>query len=156
MSNEQKKFFHFATYMPVMFLVMLGIALGMYAVLPMHLAGVKTHPVTMALGIALFVIGTGIVIATEVVKQPFMKAAQSHEYREFMHGMYRFSRHPITIGFMGMFFGIGFVLNSLSFIIISLVFSMIVAVIVVPRYEQAMVALSQTYDEYRKHVRRWI
>lgn len=156
MSNEHKQFFHFATYMPVMFLVMLGFALGMYAVLPMHFTGTKTHPVTMALGITLFVIGTGIVIATEVVKQPFMKAAQSHEYQEFMHGMYRFSRHPITIGFLAMFFGIGFVLNSLSFVIMSLVFSMIVAVIVVPRYEQAMVALSQTYDEYRKHVRRWI
>ena len=156
MSNEHKKFFHFATYMPVLFLIMLGVAVAIYMIIPIHFFNQKSHISTLIVGGILFIIGSGIIITTEIVKQPFMKAVQSHEYKEFMHGMYRFSRHPITIGFIAMFFGVGFILNSLSFIMISIVFSGIMAIVVVPRYEEAMLALSKAYDEYRKHVRRWI
>lgn len=156
MSNEHKQFFHFATYIPVLFLIMLGVALSIYAFEPLHLFGSKTNLVTLVVGGALFLAGTSIVIATEIVKQPFGSIAHSQEYRDFMRGMYKYSRHPITLGFIAMFFGLGFILNSFSFILVSVVFSLMIAFIVVPRYEQAMVALSQTYDEYRKHVRRWI
>lgn len=156
MSNEHKKFFHFATYMPILFLLMLGVAISIYAVIPMHFFNQKSHLSTLIIGGILFIIGSGIVIATEVIKQPFMEIVHSREYRDFMRGMYRFSRHPITIGFIAMFLGIGFILNSFSFIVIAMVFSGIMASIIVPRYEEAMAALSQTYNEYRKHVRRWL
>lgn len=156
MSSEQRNFFHLSTYIPMLFIVMFVAAMGVYFIAPMYFTGLKSNPITMTVGLLLMVSGTTIVIATEMVKTPFISLTQKKQYRDFMHGMYRFSRHPITVGFLTMFFGVGFVLNSFSFVMMGLVLFVLLAAILVPKYEKAMVALSSTYDEYRRHVRRWI
>lgn len=156
MSNEQKKFFHLATYIPASFMVMFAVALGIYFVSPVYFTGTVSSPITMIIGIIMILLGSVVVLSAERVKSPFMTIIKSHHVADFMHGMYRISRHPTTLGSLIMFFGIGFVLNSFSFVLMGLVLFGMLSFIVMPSYENTMAALCSAYDDYRHKVRRWL
>ena len=76
---------------------------------------------------------------------------------ELSRGIYKYSRHPGTIGFLLMLFGFGFIVNSSSIVLFTWFFSSILSWIVIPIVERHMLAFcGDEYKEYCSKVRMWL
>ncbi len=72
-------------------------------------------------------------------------------------GVYRYSRHPMYLGFVLVLFGISLLLGSISPYVVVLMFAILMDIIFI-RVEEEM--LSETFQEewrqYKSKVRKWI
>lgn len=143
-------------YIPLSFIVSLVIALLLYRVFPHRLFDSSTLAIVM--GVLFFVWGTGMVIWSEFSHHnlPQLFSGQL-TCNDFARGVYKYSRHPGTIGFILLFFGFGFFVNSVTIIIMAWVIASILSWIVIPIVERHMKTFcGDAYNKYCENVRMWI
>ena len=72
-------------------------------------------------------------------------------------GVYRFSRHPMYLGFVLILIGLSLLIGSISPYIVVIVFAVLMDVVFI-RVEESMleVKFQDEWKEYRSKVRRWI
>ena len=76
---------------------------------------------------------------------------------ELSRGIYKYSRHPGTIGFLLMLFGFGFIVNSSAIVLFAWFFSSVLSWLVIPVVERHMIAFcGDEYKEYCSKVRMWL
>jgi protein-S-isoprenylcysteine O-methyltransferase Ste14 len=72
-------------------------------------------------------------------------------------GAYRFSRHPMYLGFVLILIGLSLLLGSISPYIVVIVFAILMDVVFIRVEESMLVATFQDeWKEYKSKVRRWI
>jgi protein-S-isoprenylcysteine O-methyltransferase Ste14 len=72
-------------------------------------------------------------------------------------GVYRFSRHPMYLGFVLILFGLSLLLGSISPYIVVILFAILMDVVFI-RVEESMLeaTFQDEWKEYKSKVRRWI
>lgn len=145
-----------AFYIPLLFLVALIIALLLFRVFPQRLFHSPTTAVVM--GIIFFVWGTIMVAWCELSHHKLSQLfSGTMTCNDLSRGIYKYSRHPGTIGFLLLFFGFGFFVNSITIIICAWVISSILSWIIIPIVERHMIAFcGDEYTKYCAQVRMWL
>lgn len=143
-------------YIPLSFVVALAVSLLLFRVFPQRLF--HSSLIATIMGSFFFVWGTIMVIWCEFshhkLSELFSGTLTCHD---LSRGIYKYSRHPGTIGFLLMFFGFGFFVNSISIILFVWFFSSILSWIVIPIVERYMKEFcGEEYSKYCENVRMWL
>lgn len=143
-----------STYLPVLFLIALVFALFVFRYFPLRIFTNAELP--MYLGFLLFIIGTPLILFAEQERHELLSIHESSTCNDFKRGIYKYSRHPGTLGFMLLFFGFGLFLNSWMVIICGIIHMIALTILYIPWVENDTVAIcGDSYREYQKDVRMW-
>ena len=72
-------------------------------------------------------------------------------------GPFRFSRHPMYLGFVVLLLGVSFILGSLSCLLVPIIMFITLEIKFISIEEKQMEkAFGKKYLEYKNHVRRWL
>ncbi len=154
MSTEQKQLFHIMTHIPLLFLCMFGLGVVVYKFLPLRF--LESGSVAgMPLGFLLILSGTILLFIAERSRKSFFNQAFMSTCYEFAVGPYKYSRHPGMTGMLMMYFGVGIVLGSGSFLLLGVVLFLILSYGVIPRYERIITNLCADYAVYKSSVRKF-
>ncbi len=144
-----------STYLPIVFLVALGFSIFMFRFFPVRI--VVSADAAIIIGVILFIIGTPLILLAERERHQLLNLSESFTCEEFFVGIYKYSRHPGTLGFMLLFFGFGFFLNSAAVIICAFIHMVLLTLVYIPLVEGDMVRLcGEGYEDYKKKVRMWL
>lgn len=143
-------------YIPIIFIVSLVVALLLFKVFPRRLF--ESATVAMAVGIFFLAWGTIMVIWTEFSHHNLNELFSGKlTAADLARGVYKYSRHPGTIGFLLMFFGFGFFINSITIVLFAWFISSVLSWTVIPVVEKHMkVFCGDEYGKYRENVRMWL
>lgn len=143
-------------YIPLSFVVALIVSLLLFRVFPHRLLASST--IAIILGVFFLVWGTIMVIWAEFSHHKLSQLfSGTLTCNDLSRGIYKYSRHPGTIGFLLMLFGFGFIVNSSSIILFAWFFSSILSWIVIPIVERHMAAFcGDEYKQYCSKVRMWL
>lgn len=143
-------------YIPLSFVVALIVSLLLFKIFPHRLIASST--IAIIVGIIFLAWGSIMVIWCEFSHHKLSQLfSGTLTCNELSRGVYKYSRHPGTIGFLLMLFGFGFIVNSSSIILFTWFFSSILSWIVIPIVERHMLAFcGDEYKEYCSKVRMWI
>jgi protein-S-isoprenylcysteine O-methyltransferase Ste14 len=143
-----------STYLPVLFLIALVFSLIMFRIFPIRLFNNVDLP--LYLGFILFGAGTPLILLAERERHELLSMNETSVCSDFQTGIYKFSRHPGTLGFMVMFFGFGLFLNSGIVIICGVVHMIALTILYIPWVENDTIKIcGEGYIEYKKRVRMW-
>lgn len=151
----QFKFLKLSVYTPILFLVAMGFSLLLFRLYPVR---ISHHPIIMTgIGIGLFVIGTLLVIFAERSRHNLFHFSQGLTCYDFATGIYKYSRHPGTLGFLLLFLGFAFLLNTQAVLFTVFLHFMLLSFIFIPLIEREIESqCGDSYREYKKMVRMWI
>jgi len=144
-----------STYIPLFFLVALGFSLLFFRVWPVRFFD---HGITGAVlgGIAI-ILGTVLVFWSEKSRHHNFFDKEALLCEDFSQGIYKKSRHPGTFGFLVIFLGFAFILNSTAVVVTVILHTLILSVIFIPLIEQETERLcGQEYKKYKDSVRMWL
>ena len=71
-------------------------------------------------------------------------------------GLYRYSRHPVYLSFFLVFIGTGIASASWLFLLLTIVFTILMNILVVPEEHFCLEEYGDTYREYMNRTPRWI
>jgi protein-S-isoprenylcysteine O-methyltransferase Ste14 len=143
-------------YIPIIFVVSLILALLLFKVFPRRLF--DSSLVAMIVGLFFLAWGTIMVIWTEFSHHNLSELfSGTLTATDLSRGVYRYSRHPGTIGFLLMFFGFGFFVNSITIVLFAWLISSLLSWFVIPVVERHMkVFCGDEYGKYCQNVRMWL
>lgn len=143
-------------YIPISFIVALVVSLLLFRVFPHRL--LASSVIAVALGVFFLAWGSIMVIWCEFSHHKLSELFSGKLTREELsRGIYKYSRHPGTIGFLLILLGFGFIVNSSSIVLFTWFFSSILSWIVIPKVERYMaVFCGNEYKEYCSKVRMWL
>ena len=149
------KFIKALSYLPLLFLVAFGFAFMMFQGFPNRVF--SSAPISIGLGVIAFLIGTVLVLWSEKVRHRLFSKRDGLVCDDFAEGIYKYSRHPGTLGFLILFFGFGFFLNSMAFIMVGLAHFILLSFVFIPLVEHQIIKVcGDSYQEYRANVRMWL
>jgi protein-S-isoprenylcysteine O-methyltransferase Ste14 len=149
------KLLKISTYLPVLFLITLGLSLLAFRYFPTRVF--INGDIAAGLGVLLFIIGTPLILFAEQERHQLLSLSEATTCSEFKIGIYKYSRHPGTLGFMLLLFGFGCFINSLTVIIFGMIHMVLLSLIYIPLVEQEMIKVcGDSYKEYREQVRMWL
>lgn len=150
------KFLKLSSYIPLLFLVALGFSLLFFRVFPVRIFHNPT--IAVGLGIFFFIIGTTLAVLSELTRhRMFSIMSDALTCEDFESGIYKYSRHAGTFGFLLLFFGFGFVLNSIAVIIVVFLHFVLLSLVFIPIIEHEMKKVcGDSYRKYCENVRMWI
>jgi protein-S-isoprenylcysteine O-methyltransferase Ste14 len=141
---------------PILLLLHLFAAYLLNKFLPLPFAFPK---VLAWIGYALAVIGLGLAFSAAI---RFMQARTTLDPHGSVstivtHGIYRFTRNPIYLGFVCFLTGFPFIFKSYWGLILSPLFIMLMNALVI-QHEEAYLEkkFGEAYTSYRSRVRRWL
>ena len=140
------------TYLLIAMLLMLILHLAVPVVRfipsPWHILGL----VPLAFGIIINLAADSTYRRAGTTVKPFQESTAL-----ITDGVYRFSRHPMFLGFTAVLMGVAFLLRSLSSWLIVPIFAMLMEIIFI-RVEERMLEqkFCQDWLDYKRKVRRWI
>lgn len=144
-----------STYLPVLFLIALVFSLFVFRYFPMRIFNNINIPIY--LGVILFAIGTPMILFAEQERHELLSFTESSVCNDFKRGIYKYSRHPGTLGFMLLFFGFGFFLNSVIVIVCAAIHMIALTILYIPWVENDTLKIcGEGFKEYKKSVRMWI
>ena len=74
-----------------------------------------------------------------------------------VEGPFRFTRHPMYLGFVSILLGLAFVLNNAVTLLLPMAMLMTMQILFVSREEQTLEEIfGDDYRHYKKRVRRWL
>jgi len=137
-------------------------AVPLAAGIVVHLvAGEPFLPTAAALGAGVPLIAAGFIIWAWAIRT-FLRHGEHPEPRAVTRqvietGPYRYSRNPMYLAFALSATGLGFVMNSIP-VLISVPFSVaaVQALIIRPEEKYLSRKFGETYQSYRRRVRRWL
>lgn len=143
-------------YIPLFFVVSLVVSLLLFRLFPHRLF--DSSVVAVAMGIFFSAWGTIMVLLAEFSHHRLNELfSGTVTCNDFSRGIYKYSRHPGTIGFLLMFFGFGFFVNSITIILFAWFISSILSWVVIPIVEKHMKAFcGEEYNKYCQNVRMWL
>jgi protein-S-isoprenylcysteine O-methyltransferase Ste14 len=158
MSETEKiqiKFLKLSVYTPTLFLVAIGFALLFFRLYPVRISYHLT--IVTSIGIGLFIIGTILVILAERSRHNLFHFSEGLTCYDFSVGVYNHSRHPGTLGFLMLFLGFAFLLNSQAILITVFLHFLLLSLVFIPLIEREIEQnCGNPYKEYKKIVRMWI
>ena len=118
-------------------------------------------PVPMRIGIGVLLGGAGfafMAVAHESLKRIGTAIQTNRSASAFVtRGPYRFSRHPMYVGGLAFFVGIGLIAGSLWILTFAIPLALYLALYVVPREEDYLVrTFGDDFRQYCRKVRRWL
>lgn len=155
--QEKLKYYRISSfYIPILFVVALIGSLVLFRFFPHRLFDSSTIAVIM--GIIFSVWGTIMVVWCEFSHHNLAQLfSGTLTCNDLSRGIYKYSRHPGTIGFLLMFFGFGFFVNSITIILVAWLVSSILSWVVIPIVENHMKAFcGEEYIKYCSKVRMWL
>lgn len=143
-------------YIPLLFVVSLIASLLLFRIFPHRLFDSST--VAIVMGIFFSTWGTVMVLWAEFSHHKLSELfAGTVTCTDLERGVYKYSRHPGTIGFLLMFFGFGFFVNSITIILFAWFISSVLSWIVIPIVERHMKTFcGEEYNKYCQNVRMWL
>lgn len=154
MSTEQKQLFHIMTHIPLLFLAMFGGGVVLYRFLPLRFLEAGSTA-GMPFGFFLILAGTILLFVAEKTRRHFFTQLTNTCYN-FATGPYKHSRHPGMLAMLMMYFGVGIVLGSWSFLGLGVVLFFIVSYGIIPRYERIITNICNEYADYQSSVRKFL
>ena len=149
------KFFKVSSYIPLLFLVALGFSLLFFRLYPVRIF--HSPMVSIGFGVLFFILGTILVIFSEFARHNMFSLHDEMTCNDFSTGVYKYSRHAGTFGFMLLFFGFGFFLNSMAVAIVGILHFILLSIVFIPLIERDIKKYcGDSYVEYCKNVRMWI
>ncbi len=157
MQNQRiKAFVSIVSIAPILYLIGLGASFLLYLALPFPLATQTVEPILLWIGAIIIVLSTGLVFWAQRISRRGAHM-QTPTADDFMHGPYRYTRHPGALGLMIMFIGFALVVNSLIMAVLAALFIILETFYFIPMEEATYMETSaDAYTEYRKRVRMWL
>lgn len=144
-----------STYLPILFLIALGFSLLVFRYFPQRI--LDNADLTVYLGFFLFIVGSPLILLAEQERTELLSLNEATTCHEFKTGIYKYSRHPGTLGFMLMFFGFGFFLNSITVIVCAIIHMIALTVLYIPWVEKDTLKIcGDAYRQYQQQVRMWL
>jgi protein-S-isoprenylcysteine O-methyltransferase Ste14 len=149
------KFIKLSAYTPILFLVAIGLSLVVFRLYPARIA--DNMILISIIGSLFFIAGTTIVILAERTHHSLFHLTQGLTCNDFAHGIYKYSRHPGTLGFLLLFFGFGFLINSQAVVAMAVLHFFLLSIVFIPLLEQEVAKhCGEPYHEYQQKVRMWL
>ena len=102
------------------------------------------------LGIFFYVVGLVI------IGQSIYSFAQTKSETFSQNGIYRFSRHPMYVGYFIFYLGIGFLMASYVYLILLTIFQICAHQIILAEEKWCLETFGVSYENYMKKVRRYL
>lgn len=151
-----KLFFGIVSATPVLMLIGIVITYTTSILLPLSILDLY-HNALLITGVILIIIATLLLFWANRVSLMFHKTLENPVCFDFMQGPYRFSRHPGALSMVIMLLGLSFIMNSITGLITSAVFFLLLTFIFIPVEEGALKATcTEAYQEYKQRVRMWL
>ncbi len=140
------------SYTVFMIAVVVGVILDVFV--PVNLF---SGPLQYA-GIIMILCGSGLIYWSQSSSNSIKPKTEAEAtVRDFENGPYKYSRNPTHIGLSIMTFGLAFVLNSLSSVILVIIASYITKRIFLRKEEHLLEeTYGKPYFEYKKKVKSWL
>ncbi len=148
------KFFKLSTYIPMLFLVVMGLSLILFKMYPIRIS----HHIEIIIGIGavLFILGSMLIFWSEKTRHTLFNFSENLTCHDFAIGIYKRSRSPGTFGFILLFLGFACFMNSYVVLFTVIVFFLILSFIVIPFIEKKKIEYcGDAYREYMQMVRMW-
>jgi protein-S-isoprenylcysteine O-methyltransferase Ste14 len=148
------------TPFPPTMLFVLGFlgALWINSAVPLDIGGPDLESLRIGVGLLALVGGTGLFwwgMGTFAGRTGIMLQRPARQLVTF--GPYVFSRNPMYVGFVAMYFGLSLLLNTIWPLLLLPAIIGLLVWIVISREERYMRAtFGQEYDSYCRRVRRWL
>jgi len=141
---------------PILALILILLAWLLTWLLPMP---PPIFPFQKRIGALLLLVGFGIGFSAWLIfvqrKTPLRPGQPPRSFVE--SGPYRFTRNPMYLGAVIFLLGLFFVVRSWYFLIPPVLFFALINSILIPFEEELMLrTFGDSYDDYRRKVRRWI
>jgi len=111
------------------------------------------------MGILLIVFGIVLNLWTDSLFKKKQTTVKPHEVPNFFidYGPFKISRHPMYLGMFSILLGTAIFLGSISSLISSILFIIIIESMFIPMEEKNLEKkFGNEYIDYKKRVRRWI
>lgn len=144
---------------PLLFVLGIGLAWLMGRVVPLPLVPDSLRPVSLIVGYVAIVLASATITWAMLTFRRADTAIYPNQPATAVvaRGPYRFSRNPMYVGLTALNLGIALVSNSLWMIAALPIVLWLLTVLVIRREEAYLSsAFGETYDEYRRAVRRWL
>ena len=102
------------------------------------------------MGLAIYLLGS--IICTIAIAN----VAATPEGDPFMKGMYRYSRHPLSLGMILIFLGVGIASASWLFLLLSAKITVITHFMVVTEEHSCLNKFGDSYRKYMNRAPRWV
>lgn len=156
MGKILKLFMGIVSATPVLILAGIILVYIMSIVFPVPISMTLRIPIILA-GMLLIVLGTVTVFWANTISRLFHRSLNNMTCFDFMHGPYKFSRHPGALSMVMMLLGLSFVMNSFWGLVISLGMFLLLTFVFIPLEEKSLINhCSESYLEYKKQVRMWL
>lgn len=142
------------TYSPATFFIMMLVAVVVHMNAPAPFVDSVTGWVVGAVLLALSPVLTFWALR---IRHSLYVPVVERTCTNFDVGPYRFSRHPVYVGFLLMMIGFGFVINSLIMLLFAAILFVFFTGIVIPEEERELERhCREVYQDYKKRVRMWL
>lgn len=148
------KFFKLSTYIPMLFLLVMGLSLIFFRLYPVRIS--YRIEVIVAIGIVLFIVGSLLIFLSEKTRNTLFDFSENLTCYDFAVGIYKKSRYPGAFGFILLFLGFACFLNSYAVLFTAIIFFFILSFIIIPIIEKKKIEYcGDAYREYMQMVRMW-
>ena len=142
------------TYAPATFFVMMLVAVVIHINSPAPFIDMVTGWIV---GVALLLVSPVLTFWALRVRHSLYVPVIERTCTNFKVGPYRFSRHPVYVGFLLMMVGFAFVINSLIMLLFAAILFVLFTGIVIPEEERELEKhCPEVYADYKKTVRMWL
>jgi len=117
------------------------------------------HPPFTYLGIPFIVFGLWLTFWVDIILKKKKTAVKPQEKPStlIIDGPFRFSRHPMYLGFVGWLLGLAILTGNLAFFLAPIAMLITFAILFIPYEEMKMEeTFGLKYREYKKRVRQWL
>jgi protein-S-isoprenylcysteine O-methyltransferase Ste14 len=156
MGKILKLFMGIVSATPVLILAGIVLVYIMSIVFPVAISMKFRIPIILA-GMLLIILGTATVFWANKISKLFHQSLSNMTCFDFMHGPYKFSRHPGALSMIMMLLGLSFVMNSFWGVIVTVGMFLLLTFVFIPLEEKSLIShCSESYLEYKKQVRMWL
>jgi protein-S-isoprenylcysteine O-methyltransferase Ste14 len=139
---------------PAWFLLCVGVGWGLHWLLPVRIA-----PPFVEFGIAVMLLGLGLILAALVVMLVARTDPRPHTPDQALvtHGPFRVSRNPIYLGLLVIAAGIALISGSLwAWLAVAALFGLLDRLVIAKEEAYLLARFGKEYADYSARVRRWM